>query len=120
MLLADEEAADDMQPTYMESILSTPASSMARRAASVKIVRSDFSQSSPHLVMPTPMIATSLIARLLFRLPDLAAVLGVGAVFEVDLVRVEQRPGPGGQVPDLVDALRDAARRSASLPAPEP
>ena len=51
-----------MQPTTMESILSTPASAMARRAVSVKIVRSDFSQSSPHLVMPTPMIATSLIA----------------------------------------------------------
>ena len=51
-----------MQPTIMESIWSTPASSRARRAASVKIVRSDFSQSSPHLVMPTPTTATSLIA----------------------------------------------------------
>ena len=53
---------EDMQPTTMASIRSTPASARASRAVSVKIVRSDLSQSSPHFVMPTPMIATSLIA----------------------------------------------------------
>jgi hypothetical protein len=51
-----------MHPTYIESTLSTPASLTASRALSTKMSRSDFSQSSPHFIIPTPITATSLIS----------------------------------------------------------
>src|SRR4030066_2378902 len=65
-----------MHPTYIESILSILASSIALIAASTKMSLNDFFHNSPHFIKPTPIIATSLIIYylvlrfLLFYFPD--------------------------------------------------
>ena len=57
-----------MQPTYMESSWSTPGVVDGLERGLVDRGRGgSFSHSSPHLVIPTPMMATSLMRRLLTR-----------------------------------------------------
>src|SRR3989339_1461890 len=96
----------DMQPIYMLSMRSTPASSRASIAASVKMVRRDCSHSSPHLRIPSPITATSLMISSSL-LADLAPIFHIGAVINIGFVLLELGPSLRCQISDLLDARGD-------------
>src|SRR5687767_13422135 len=83
-------------------------SRMLLRPASVMRLRKLDSQSSPNLVSPTPMTATSRILRASGGGElDLAAELGVRGVVDLDAVEEELFDAGTAGASDLVDAGRD-------------